>query len=765
MNEDVVEFETQCTSGACSGYKHANTGNKTYGTWYAVHNIGYANINLSGMLLPHLSENNNEIFYWILYPLMKKNQQGSSKISGINVSSTEELKSMIERPTLEQKTILQQYRIIIEPLYYFKEQNTGYVKFATIKAMARNSNYNTIDEFGGYYFITFAKNFFSSKQHGIINSAGHRNDFNHSASSGSDKYSGIGYMVISIISDDVVVTCDKSRQCCFDSTGNYHAEYSSENSNYKCLGSTSNNICPTNKLESCNPVSCDDTISRARCEGTNGTISSFHENDNIRDCTLNTNANSGFDLVKASETKVTINGVAKTYCQVSCKDDFDISLPTNKSGYAGQYFVLENYVPTIKIKRTCATTRIDYNAFKQDLASLEQSIRSGNSSSFTTYKNAIASFRKCFTWLENDTLNMKNLSVKFSYDNDTYNLFGAGKNLDKNNPQDIINTFYWNEQVEADNKYSNPNANEETEELELLNDVSGSKVKMKFYKNTYIKRTEEKTYTFTVPLLYSLIPSGKVVISKPNTSYELLATNAVPIGLATAPGQYNYSIVIDGVQSINRNNNNDTLNYRFTQNAMKNYVCKYGVKNDIYSPPGTCIGKNCSPADDGKLNFFYRPIDMSNINPNNRELGYNWKDYNEKETKKTCLSKECKVNESMKITDANYQELVNGDKDKFEFILTPGIMSDIRNYNIRETHSGGYSDWKLNCTSGGLHYYCKSNLLTCLASSGTQNEGSGFDTCSTIFSTHNMNGYAPTFDSTELLKNRNILMNKLEGFK
>lgn len=767
INEDIIEFETQCTRDSCTGFnENNNNSNLSYGTWFAIHNQSHANISLSNMLLPHLSKNDNKLFYWLLYPLINKNN-GISKITGFDVSSVNELKEVIEKPTVEQKSILQRYRIIIEPIYYFKHQSTGDAKFATTKAMARNANYK-INEFGGYYFITFAKNFYSSKQHGVINSPGHKNDFNSSALSGSDKYSGIGYMVISIISDDTVASCNKATQCCYDASGNYHYEYYTNNTNYKCEGNNGSTC--TGNLVSCRPaVDCPDTVNRAKCEGNNGTLAVFHENDNLIDCALNENSNSGFDLVKTSDTYVTIGGTRKSYCQVSCKDDLDISYPTNRFGYAGQYFTLENYEPTVNIKRTCVTSKLDYAGFKQDLSQLENLILSSSGASrtqyFNTYNDVISKFNKCTKWIEDDSLNMNNLSMKFSYDNDTYKLFGSGKELVKKETDYIVNLEYWNNTTQPNNSYTNANSNMTTESLQIINNSLGDKINLTFITNTYIKRIEEKKFTFNVPTLYSMIPSGKVVSNKPSGSYELLLKNAVPISLSTKKGNYNYVIKVEGINSLNRANVNDTFNYRFTQNALKNYTCQYGVDNDIFSPPGICTSDNCTSNSSGTLNFFYRPVDMSNINPNNRSLGYNWKNYNEKEISNSCNSKECKVNESMKQTDADYQVLVNSDKDKFEFILTPGIMSDIRNYNVKETHSGGYSDWKMNCISGGLHYYCKSNLLTCLASSGTQNEGSEFDSCNLIFSSHNMSNFNPVYDSSELLKNRNILMKKLEGFK
>lgn len=751
-NKDVIEFETSCYPTCTANAWFAKTWDRDWG----------ANIDIRNFK-EKLKKDDNKIFYQIAYPVIKNN------IDGLVVTSPEELKRALNSPSEELSEKMRRYRIIMQPVYMFKSGKN--IRFATLKAMGRASLYND-PLIGGYNFVAggIAENFNSANVHGVINSPGHEASLTES--SGSDRYSGIGYMVVSIIDDGTVTYgCDKTRQCCYDAAGNYHYEYNTSNSHYKCEGSTAATC--RGELVSCAPAyDCPDTTSRAKCEGSEATTGMFHENDDLKNCALNENSKSGFDLIKESDTYVNYSGSSKSYCKVSCKDDFDISFPTNRSGFAGQYFTLENSVPNIKITRTCATSKIDYNSFKNDLENLQSAIQSSTDANkqryFNIYKNVIANYKKCFDWLDDETINMNNLNMKFSYESDTYKLFGAGKELTKKASDSKINTYYWNSLVEADNSYSNPNTSKEEEELTVLNNADGDTVKIKFYKNTYVKRIEEKTYSFSAPDFYSLIPSGIVVSTKPSGSYEKMINNAIPLSMSTKQGEYNYNIVISGISSSNRNNNNDTLSYRFRQSAMTDYTCKYDVKKDIYTPPGgtltPCVGSDC-PSGDGKLNFFYRPIDMSNINPNNRLLGYNWKNYNEKLVSNTCDSKECKVNESMKETDADYQALVNGNKDKFEFILTPGIMDDIRNYNVKETHNGGYSDWKMNCIDGGLYNYCKSNLLTCLASSGTQNEGSSFDSCRSILSTHNTSNYKPTYDSSELLRNREILMKKLEGFK
>ncbi len=104
---------------------------------------------------------------------------------------------------------------------------------------------------------------------------------------------------------------------------------------------------------------CDDSVDPAVClTGDTGTEVIFHESDELATCTLNKEVSSGFTIIEKEETG--------GYCEVACKDDLDIKLPSGKETAAGQYFVLDNYTPEIKAKRTCVTSQIDSQKFIED---------------------------------------------------------------------------------------------------------------------------------------------------------------------------------------------------------------------------------------------------------------------------------------------------------------------------------------------------------------------------------------------------------------
>lgn len=128
--------------------------------------------------------------------------------------------------------------------------------------------------------------------------------------------------------------------------------------------------CVTKKEE----IDCKDTVNQAVClPNDSGTDVVFHENDNLQTCTIPKDNNSGFTAIEKDETKDPYS-TQEGYCEVACKEDLDIKLPGTKFTAAGQYFLLDNYVPEIKATRTCVTTKIDYDKFNKDLENFEANL-------------------------------------------------------------------------------------------------------------------------------------------------------------------------------------------------------------------------------------------------------------------------------------------------------------------------------------------------------------------------------------------------------
>ncbi len=304
-----------------------------------------------------------------------------------------------------------------------------------------------------------------------------------------------------------------------------------------------------------------------------------------------------------------------------------------------------------------------------------------------------------------------------------------------------------------------------------------------FYRSTYLKRIESVDYTYHLPRVVSSIPDGRVHLktdyggTKPTVELDL---DASPVNINTREGTYNYKLTITKLKddlrarkssgsveyndinthqsktaSGDNTNPDDDYEERFDNGTAKteptltdgsDYVCNYRVINDIYIP------------DDPKLNFFYRIIDPANINPTGRQLGYNWVD-----------TRAGTVIDRMSEREDDYQELIDEDNGTFEFTLTPLIMKQIRAYNAKQTNSGGYADWDLEChdyedkngNPDSQGYHCYSTFLTCLTSKGDSASPGDGSTCHSIFgSSLNATNYNPEYDLEKLRQNRENLLTK-----
>lgn len=395
------------------------------------------------------------------------------------------------------------------------------------------------------------------------------------------------------------------------------------------------------------------------------------------------------------------------------------------------------------------------------------------------YQNTINSYNACYSW----TARTKNVAISgrysiwtgltsiqdkykykfypdvlFNYEDDN-NIFESQK-MNREVTTDYTDSYFvWKQGESTNNTYTEGGSEKsgsssfETTKRNLINcqgdSCSSSDVlATEFFTYSYIKRTEEYGYRYYLDDIVSEVPSGKVSLAKNNkySNYFALGTNAVPISINTLGGTYRYYLTVDNLidsKDIRTTVKNDTFEYRFgasgALNSSSSNVCDYQVVNDIYDPP--------DENDDGKFLFFYRPVDMADINPNNRLLGYNWND-------SSGIAEV--VKKRMVEASEDYQVLTNDkNRDKFSFTLTPTVMKQIRKYNAIETTNGGYSDFNLSCSTTDGYYYCKSEFLTCLASGG---KASG---CNKIFDKA-LNGYdqISDYDDTDLENNRSIFIKK-----
>ncbi len=195
----------------------------------------------------------------------------------------------------------------------------------------------------------------------------------------------------------------------------------------------------------------------------------------------------------------------------------------------------------------------------------------------------------------------------------------------------------------------------------------------------------------------------------------------LPVALKTKTGVYNWHIDFTKIGQYNDSSSCKTGRLNEAVKAMnKNitanlgYVCFYVVDcpecevscscDDLNLPEGwLCTvtkndeGKqiceisnddNCPECEvhcidcifDGNEVYNYRTISTSDINPNNRTMGYNWTNEKGKETKKL-------------IEDPNSEAL---NKPQYSFTITPANMKAIRDYN---NETGSYVDEDLEYKS------------------------------------------------------------------
>ena len=457
--------------------------------------------------------------------------------------------------------------------------------------------------------------------------------------------------------------------------------------------------------------------------------------------------------------------VSPNKCGITGDESYESAFSRTKSEYKSltqsakniYESTLKDYQKTINAYNTCFSwTDVTSNAKL-----------SGGGGLSSTYKLSVASstVRNNYRYTFEPTVTFdypdrdgKIFPVAYTYDYD--------KDVDKDGFN--ITNNYWQEGASIDNSYTTGGTKTNGEQAKGLNSNSrmllscsgttcGSpSVSSYFYTSSYLRRDESVTYTYHLPKVYTNVPDGTVTTSKVSGKTQLeLENEAVPININTIGGTYDYYISVtdlkDDLRKSKENKNpDDNFEERFigtsgsggALNAGEQYVCQYNVINDVYLP------------EEKEFNFFYRTVDLRNVNPNNRTLGYNWSD-----------AKAQTVIERMKES-VDYQVLTKSeDRDKFSFTLTPVIMKQIRKYNSNRIN--GYADWDLACydyNDSKNGYHCYSTFLTCLASGGQINSPGDGTSCSNIFD-NVLEGYnkIQDYDKSELDKNRDILINKMNS--
>lgn len=419
------------------------------------------------------------------------------------------------------------------------------------------------------------------------------------------------------------------------------------------------------------------------------------------------------------------------------------------------------------------------------------------------YESTISDFKMCnILDGENSTENIvvnKNIAYNFEPDLEfDYGYSPLTKRYDERDSEVVagkmhktkkesINYSYWKNN-EPDDSYNQNAEEKKNRKYSFLKFIEAGGIRKPVYgangkvetsevtlaDYNYAKSVQTVTYNYNLPQIYTIIPSGSVLNYLPtstnNIQYSALPQNAVPINIKTVEGNYRYYITLSNIVSSNDIRSkvgNDTYTERFNLSGViglnsssiatleSTYTCDYKVINDIFDPDPDPDPGNPNPG----LLYFYRVIDLSNINPLGRTLGRNWT------TAKSSL-----IEERMKETDSDYQKLhaneelndesttVRSDVDKFEFTLTPTLMRAIRSYDVNHK----YEDFNLICnnTNDENRYYCRSILLSCITSSGHTSETAAACDERILNAVQNYELDSPEYLYNDLRENRDRLINK-----
>ncbi len=217
-----------------------------------------------------------------------------------------------------------------------------------------------------------------------------------------------------------------------------------------------------------------------------------------------------------------------------------------------------------------------------------------------------------------------------------------------------------------------------------------------------INETKIDTNYTTGEELYVIKPTGLTVVGesplfkniKDTYTFNYLGYG-LPVNVDTFGGKrYNYQFLVKNIGkadgSLNTLFKNIQQDKRTESGTM--YVCNYEVSNKIVCPPTTCkidcsdplncvCKENCDTVTQMVLQAVFRPVNNSNINPNDRTLGTNWSD-------EKGIAAKAKIEEDGDEIYASPQ---------YSFTLNTNKILEIRKYNDQNT----YASFEMTCNQFG----------------------------------------------------------------
>lgn len=453
--------------------------------------------------------------------------------------------------------------------------------------------------------------------------------------------------------------------------------------------------------------------------------------------------------------------VSNNYCTVWCKEDFHLKLPGNKYTNSGRYFTLQTSITGTK---TCYTTAINKDQFKTDytLANAEIQTAYKQYQSGTTTKsqvekeindleNIIKEYNSCSNWNMDYQFEPE---VEFWYQ-ESYMNNAINKTLTSNGSVEkgASNTLRCSSDTndtynDCETDWTKDNKTEKINLYTCYKENGEIKCGNKdFVVNNTVRMKTSITATgkyVTPTQFYNIYPSGAIISSSTNdieNSSPLV--NALPVGLGTKKGIYNYTLKVknlgeyydsdelgrvwgdkDSVVSVTleEQEKNDkcstgalvdkiTINGKDFDDGV--YTCGYVVNcpdcpvvcNPSCELPNCPNGKCpvvCNPScifDNENINVNFRPVSPDDLNPNDRPLGTNWDPGNistEVEIKAHVTTQEIEKN-SESIYDISFESNDIDADFAMQVTLDSKMISKIRKYNDRYEDSTGYLNNSLEC--------------------------------------------------------------------
>lgn len=233
----------------------------------------------------------------------------------------------------------------------------------------------------------------------------------------------------------------------------------------------------------------------------------------------------------------------------------------------------------------------------------------------------------------------------------------------------------------------------------------------------YVKRTVNAAADYTTQnQFYNIYTSGKVTVKDVlNSDLNGKLVDGSPVSVKTEKGVYTFTYRLANLGEFYNTGDSGrisgsntsvikTLKGKGTINFDGDYICYYTVNcpecdytcdddNDCEWDPvcptctSTCV--NCI-YDTNKLNVSFRQISSEDVNPNDRNLGYNWNENTEfklisekaEDTKKEIEQKGASVEEETPILSVE---------------MTPDLAKSIREYNENNESNGGYTNESMSC--------------------------------------------------------------------